>query len=1359
MLQSPNKRHVLGGVLAIFLSAAMSGQALLLDSVDFAMTGGLPLGGYNEVAKATQGWQSGLNFVYNLDRSFGSFISVENLFWYPAQSYLSFGTGIGVLGGLTFRTVVLAIPKAGELKLGFSLGYGFMAHVVTGTWTGSTSTSGFFDQMGLAEGEITWSFDRSPINLYIKPRYLFASEQKGFSAQELSIGLGLRYILRKDSMTKLFRAVESVSITSVSPTLVEGQSFAFAAAVVPIDATNPAIRWTVDDQKIATIDDSGNLHALKFGDTTIRVRSVDGEKTNTVDVSVKLPLRQIADMTVPSLATGNTLASITNPLTLPKTALDGTPISWKSSDAEIIADDGTVTRPAFSDGDKNLTLKLTTSRDGQSESKEISFTVKALPKDAAAALDEDAKALSVGYAQGDSESSVTANVQLPVKLGAGSSVEWASNSEIIVADGSVARPPFKTGDSTVVLTAKVKKGEAFVDRQFTLIVKAAPMTPMELVELDATGVAITYSDGDTVDTVTQNVSMTTAGDNGSVIIWSSDAPGLVNSFGLVTRPVGKDGLAKLTASVKNGKEASKDVVFALTVLDNSVNVDAAAIAITFAKGDSEQSVTKKLGLPLKGKNGTAISWTSSDEKLLHVADGSVVRINEEDAPVTLTAQVTKNKLVASLEVQVSLAAAKAELDAAALAIGFATDDSADYVSANLSLPATGERGSAVTWTSLTPARIAGDGSVVPLLNKDEKVTLRASLSNGPSSAIRDFVVTVKDGAVAADLAALALGFGSGDSDTSVTKNISLPLKGANGTLMSWTSSNTALLPTPTAATAADKAKDAVIVRNNENDEGVVLSVKVTKGNLREQSRDFTLVLAAAKAELDAAALAIGFTTDDSADYVSANLSLPATGERGSTVTWTSLTPARVGSDGSIVPPLNKDEKVTLRAALSSGPSSATRDFAVTVKDGAIAADLAAIALGFGSGDTEMAVTQKIVLPLKGANGTTITWTSSNTDLFGNDGTIVRTNEADEPVTLAVKISKTGLRDQGKEFQLVLAAAKAELDSAETEIGYASDDSATFVTQNLVLPGTGIRGSTINWSSLSAKALSDSGVLTPPLGQDEKVTLRATLVNGPSRATRDFTVVAKDYSVFADLANLALTFSPSDSENHVTAKLGLPAAGANKTKITWSADQPDLVASNGDVKRPEGRDVKVTLKAVISKADRSTEKTFTANVIDVTMFRITTSIAKQIADKKLQNVSVMETPQGISITAGGLAFGADSGDINKDVAVKLDLLGVILQNLDKNGDLRNAKIVIEGHSAVGSSGKTDNSDAPKSDMTVSKLRAEGVMKYFISRNYVSAAVIAFVGYGSTRPIAEAKDAKNRRVEIIIVKDNAVEEGSK
>ncbi|MEI6388035.1 MAG: OmpA family protein, partial [Spirochaetota bacterium] len=428
-------------------------------------------------------------------------------------------------------------------------------------------------------------------------------------------------------------------------------------------------------------------------------------------------------------------------------------------------------------------------------------------------------------------------------------------------------------------------------------------------------------------------------------------------------------------------------------------------------------------------------------------------------------------------------------------------------------------------------------------------------------------------------------------------------------------------------------------------------------------------------------------------------------------------------------------------------------------DGAVAADLAALSLGFGSGDNEKAVTQKIALPVKGANGTTIVWTSSNAALFGNDGTIVRTNEADEPVTLAAWISKAGLRDQGREFQVVLAAAKAELDSAETEIGYASEDSATFVTQNLVLPLTGKRGSTVAWSSLSAKVLSDAGVLSLPMGQDEKVTLRATLVNGPSRATRDFAVVAKDYSVFADAASLALTFSSSDSENHVTAKLGLPAAGANKTTITWNADQPDLVASNGDVKRPEGRDVKVTLKAVVTKADRSTEKTFTVNVIDVTMFRITTGIAKQIADKKLQNVTVMETPQGISITAGGLAFGADSGEINKDVAAKLDLIGLILQNLDKNGDLRNAKIVIEGHSAVGSSGKPDNSDSPKSDMTVSKLRAEGVMKYFTSRNYVSASVITFLGYGSTKPIAEAKDAKNRRVEIVIVKDNAAEEGSK
>ncbi|WP_438446659.1 immunoglobulin-like domain-containing protein [Gorillibacterium sp. sgz5001074] len=84
----------------------------------------------------------------------------------------------------------------------------------------------------------------------------------------------------------------------------------------------------------------------------------------------------------------------------------------------------------------------------------------------------DRDALQIGFASGDSISSVTSNVTLPVTGAKGSAITWASSAPTIIApDGKVTRPAAGTGDKSVTLTATLKKGTETATKSFTLTVK------------------------------------------------------------------------------------------------------------------------------------------------------------------------------------------------------------------------------------------------------------------------------------------------------------------------------------------------------------------------------------------------------------------------------------------------------------------------------------------------------------------------------------------------------------------------------------------------------------------------------------------------------------------------------------------------------------------------------------------------------------------------------------------------------------------------------------------------------------------------------------------------------------------------
>ena len=68
----------------------------------------------------------------------------------------------------------------------------------------------------------------------------------------------------------------------ISLKIEEGNSSKITATVVPSNATNSSVKWVSSSPDVATVDDSGNVTALKAGSTTITCTAVDGSGVSAV---------------------------------------------------------------------------------------------------------------------------------------------------------------------------------------------------------------------------------------------------------------------------------------------------------------------------------------------------------------------------------------------------------------------------------------------------------------------------------------------------------------------------------------------------------------------------------------------------------------------------------------------------------------------------------------------------------------------------------------------------------------------------------------------------------------------------------------------------------------------------------------------------------------------------------------------------------------------------------------------------------------------------------------------------------------------------------------------------------------------
>ena len=256
-------------------------------------------------------------------------------------------------------------------------------------------------------------------------------------------------------------AVTSVTLDSTSMTLEEGGSQKLTATISPSNAENKAVIWTSSNSSVASVKD-GLVTAIKSGKATITVKSDDGGKTATCEVTVNAKVYQVEsvslDKTLYEMTEGD---QFTLTATVKPDNATNKNVTWSSNNTSIVTvDNGNLT--ALKAGTAIITVK--TEDGGKTATCEVTVNAKINPVESVS-LDKTSYEMTEGE-----EFSLTATVK--PDNATNKNVTWSSNntSVAIVSNGTVtakkagtATITVKTEDRGKIATCKVTIKANYVD--------------------------------------------------------------------------------------------------------------------------------------------------------------------------------------------------------------------------------------------------------------------------------------------------------------------------------------------------------------------------------------------------------------------------------------------------------------------------------------------------------------------------------------------------------------------------------------------------------------------------------------------------------------------------------------------------------------------------------------------------------------------------------------------------------------------------------------------------------------------------------------------------------------------------------
>ena len=245
---------------------------------------------------------------------------------------------------------------------------------------------------------------------------------------------------------------------------------------VPLRGTihGSIINWTSDNGAISISNTTGEATVTRpesnepNAECTLTVKFIQGDDIETRTFTVTVPRNKSDAELVAECKEFITWDEINvcqdhdvrENFTLPLVYDGGVTCTWSTSDENVVTAEGVVIRPAVGEPDAEATLTVTITKGSASDTDSFTFYVSAFDE-AAQVLDKASKELNFRAISSEPINMVSADLNLMTSWRYGTTIEWTSSDETLVAtDGTVTRPAFGSGAADITLTAKIKYGDA-----------------------------------------------------------------------------------------------------------------------------------------------------------------------------------------------------------------------------------------------------------------------------------------------------------------------------------------------------------------------------------------------------------------------------------------------------------------------------------------------------------------------------------------------------------------------------------------------------------------------------------------------------------------------------------------------------------------------------------------------------------------------------------------------------------------------------------------------------------------------------------------------------------------------------------
>ncbi|WP_343256374.1 LamG-like jellyroll fold domain-containing protein [Ligaoa zhengdingensis] len=499
---------------------------------------------------------------------------------------------------------------------------------------------------------------------------------------------------------------------------------------------------------------------------------------------------------------------------------------------------------------------------------------------------------------------------------------------------------------------------------------------------------------------------------GNTITWKSSDSAYLGDDGKVTRPADENKTVTLTATISNGSvEVAKE--FSITVLANTpaVNIDIAKAALTLPKG-----TRANLDLPAKGEFGANITWSSKTPEL--ISDTGMIIRSQNYQTATLTANIELGGLTASKDIEVNVIG----LDELVNYYSF-DGDAADLIS--------GANGVLKSGAKIEGGNLVLDGV-------DDYVEMPANWIGGAADTEALTISLWTEMDAKANWEGL-FHVSSGNDRFLTIANQGNPSNVDCGLIWSWytdgmTGQQTAQA-SPADALPADQWSH--VAATYENGEAVVyldgkeVARSATDGTIAAlgdtvnnyigktifsadptfsgRMNDYKIFYRALSAQeiADESAQGLLNIAADALDlgdlsHVTESLTLPATGLKGTAITWKSDKPEFIAADGNInLPNLEQgNQTVVLTAVISKDGKSVEKSFTATVV-AMSDEDVAAKDAEYLQRAIDYLINDGYELP-KAKSGSNVVWTITEGDANLVDNVITKTGTSDERQLLKLK---------------------------------------------------------------------------------------------------------------------------------------------------------------------------------------------------------------------------------------------------------------------------------------------------------------------------------------------------------------------